>query len=176
MYDEVKWVVNYPDSEFPDRLRRFLYSKYSTLERAIQSLQVPTSTLYSYIPRTKGKEEVSFVYPGVPFLLKLAGLGCNLHWLITGEGEMETDVNDLVPGWAQKKKETMEVLSKYELHSPEHLDEALAAATALTQMSKFISGGMGLTYRTDQEQSDEAGTATEQESPSAKKKSKRTRK
>lgn len=176
MQEDVRWAVKYPDEDFPHRLRAFIDSKFDTIDKAVEVLQISSSTMYRYIPaKRKNQDSNSFIYPGVPFLLKLAGLGCDLHWLITGEGEMERDVNDLVPEWAQRKRETMDVLAKYDLHSPEHLDEALSAAAALTQMSRFISGDVGLSYRVNQEPAETTETSNEEQSAASRGHSKRNR-
>lgn len=175
MYEEVPWAIDAYDLEFPDRLRAFLLTKYSTIDRAIEHLQVSSSAMYSYLrgeKRREGGEKLT--YPSVPFLLKLAMMGCNLHWLLTGNGEMNTDIADIgLRNNVELRRRSMAIIAKYDLKTPEELETALDTLVALTAVRRILIGEVGLKYRVDQKAEGPEITA---EAKGAKRNQKRTNK
>lgn len=140
MYENVRWTVNYPDMKFPLRLRAFINLKFSTIDRAIEVLQVSSPTMYSYLRKGNSSRTGGvFTYPNVPFLLKLAGLGCNLHWLITGKGRMEIDVQEtFMPEIYDWRRECAELLGERGITSRDKLIAALHALDTLDRFSEVI--------------------------------------
>ncbi len=63
-----------------DRLTEFVELLFSSDYEASKALDMSRGSLYNI---TKGKRN-----PRAATLLKFAEIGCNLHWLLTGDGEM----------------------------------------------------------------------------------------
>jgi transcriptional regulator with XRE-family HTH domain len=66
-----------------DRLRLWCGKVFGTQFNASVALVIQQSTLYRYM---KGENS-----PGAEFLIRLAENGCNINWLLTGEGDMFSD-------------------------------------------------------------------------------------
>lgn len=62
------------------RLRSFGTTAFGSVKSFAESLGMQPSNLQKYL---SGKRE-----PGAIVLARIAELGCNIHWLISGEGEM----------------------------------------------------------------------------------------
>lgn len=139
-YDDVPWAISHFSENIPDRIRMFIETKYSTIERAIEHLQVSSSAMSTYLKGERVQGGVRHEsYPGVPFLLKLGMVGCNLHWLLTGDGEMELDPVERIDSARMLKQEYLAVLEKYRLHSPSNLDKALGLVVSLTGLREYLS-------------------------------------
>lgn len=151
MYEDVKLTTSQSYLELPKRLRKFLDSKFSSINRAIEYLQISSSTMYSYIPSESKRKSGQFVTPNVQFLMKISSLGCNLHWLLTGEGEMEIDRMDFVEGSLERKRQTLSIVAKYNLVSPEHLDDVLGFVVSLTGVLEYTPGKFGLTRKSPED-------------------------
>lgn len=64
--------------EIANNLRLFGYKRYSSMKKFADALDMNPSTLYSgYL---NGRS-----IPGPVLLVKLMKLGCDMHWLLTGE-------------------------------------------------------------------------------------------
>jgi hypothetical protein len=65
------------------RLKEWLLRVYGSMYQASLSVGMHPSSLNKY---TSGKH-----LPGSGILIRLAELGCNINWLLTGEGDMFSD-------------------------------------------------------------------------------------
>jgi len=70
----------YPKSEVGKRLKKFIVENYGEIKIFSEKFNIPTSTLSLYI---NGKRD-----PGAEQLSKIYNSGCDLNWLMDGEGDM----------------------------------------------------------------------------------------
>ncbi len=129
------------DYDMTERLERFLTSKFTTIDRASELLSIPVSTLYSYLDSTGKKREkgTSFVYPSIPFLKKLADWNLNLHWLITGYGEMEIDFIEIgAPGLDGRKQRASQLLAEAGIDDSAALAYELNAVKGLRLLREYF--------------------------------------
>lgn len=129
------------DYDMTERLERFLTAKFSTIERASELLSTPVSTIYSYLDSSGKKREkgTAFVYPSIPFMKKLVDWNLNLHWLITGVGDMEIDLLDVgLPERAENRKRAAELLVEAGITDSDQLAEELNALKSLRLLVKYL--------------------------------------
>lgn len=63
-----------------ERIKQFASAKYQSQTGLAKALNLSVQTLSGY---TNNR-----AFPNQDFFSKISNLGCNVHWLITGEGEM----------------------------------------------------------------------------------------
>lgn len=99
-----------------DRLRLFCNAKYGTDKGAITAfandVRMKASNLHKYF----GTERA----PGKKVLARLAGVGCNVHWLVTGEGEMYSDTE---AGIEVRDRTRKTVVAESFVYSTQHVQD-----------------------------------------------------
>mgnify|MGYP005820165519 CR=1 FL=1 len=68
-------------NDFGGRLRKFAESNYKTMTDFTKQLGIARQYITPYLNNTSK--------PGADILQKLSNLGCNINWLLTGEGSMK---------------------------------------------------------------------------------------
>lgn len=101
-----------------ERLKEFGLERFSTLKEFAEALDMSYPNLYHYL---SDKHE-----PGTPILLKLSELGCDINWLLTGEGNAR----------GQPEKMNDEKIKKLEEEN-RFLRDQISRITALTQAVKL---------------------------------------
>jgi len=77
--------VDVARSLFNQRIRFYGLNVFGTMKRYADALQVSSQSLNNYV------RDASPIKPGLEFISKLYDIGMNIHWMITGEGEMFAD-------------------------------------------------------------------------------------
>lgn len=104
--------------EFRDRLKDWLKQKYGNINKAAIAFDMPPITLHRY---TTGVNS-----PGMPFLLKLRELGCDINWLLTGETQDEH---------LKKMQDEIEELKKEKYHLLDRTKDIFKVAESIKQYS-----------------------------------------
>lgn len=87
--------------EIGSRLFAFLIARFGNIDAAARALGVTSGALYPYMD-PKGKKQKAgkpLKQPGAQLMSRLASVGCDIHWLITGQNAPapQSEGNNSVP-------------------------------------------------------------------------------